>query len=48
MSQPKVLIVLTSQSKIGNTDNPAGWYLVYIQFTLFCSFNLSIDEEPAN
>lgn len=25
---PKVLIVLTSHSKLGDTDQPTGWFLV--------------------
>lgn len=29
MSQPKVLFVLTSHNKMGNTGKPTGWYLVY-------------------
>jgi putative intracellular protease/amidase len=27
MSKPSILFVLTSQSKLGNTDKPTGWYL---------------------
>jgi hypothetical protein len=32
-SQPKVLFVLTSHSKLGNLDKPTGWYLVRLILT---------------
>lgn len=28
MSQPKVLVVLSSHNKLGDTGKPTGWYLV--------------------
>ena len=29
MTQPKVLFVLTSHNKLGDTGKPTGWYLVF-------------------
>jgi hypothetical protein len=39
---PKVLFVLTSHSKMGDTGNPTGWYLVYTQCSFSFSWNITL------
>lgn len=41
-SQPKVLFVLTSHSKLGDTGKPTGWYLV--RLFIPSSFNICTDN----
>lgn len=41
-SKPKVLFVLTSNSKLGDTGKPTGWYLVGFPF------NRCVVEMDAN
>lgn len=44
MAPPKVLFVLTSHNKMGNTGNPTGWYLVRFPSPLFLSSPCSISN----